>query len=350
MTKTKGIAVTVAILLIGGSAFAYWHWTRTPTYSLLQIKKAVETHDVTKFEKHVDIEGVSSRLIDDMMSDTLKETQSESDIGSFGTALGMGLVQLMKPRLVQAVREQAVRLVEKGAFGSSTPGTKEDDSKGLNLHAISDQIGADENSFKGINHIKKQGKIALVGLGFKNPKLDADLVLELKLRDMGGYWQLAEFANVAELLHEIKSLEAAQLAEVNDPIRLKMSQTLLVEHARKVNRSDKWKISKNVDLEISVRNTSTREVTAFSGTVRVLDLAGKLVKKINIRNQDSIAPSKTDEGVWSVDVKMFVASDNRLYDLPSKQAHIEVAFRRIVFGDGSELKVFESLEEVSQAQ
>jgi hypothetical protein len=346
MTKTKLIAVILSAVLLAGGAFAYWHWTRTPTYSLRQIQKAVETHDVPKFEKHVDVESLSSRLIDDMMSEALKETQSGSE--ELGTALAAGLVQLMKPRLVEAVREQVVRLVERGNFGSSTPATSESDSEKVSLQTISEQIGADQDSFKGITHIKKQGKIALVALGFRNAKLDADLILELKLRDMGGYWQLAEFANVVQLLQEIKSLEAARLAEANEPIRSRISQTLQVAHAKKTNRSDRWGISKNVDLAISVRNTSSREVTAFSATVRLFDPDGKLVKELNIRDQDLIAPSGTGGGRWSVDVNMFDASANRLYDLPSEKVRIEVAFNRVVFGDGTELKVFESLNEVHQ--
>lgn len=350
MTKTKLVSTVLAAVLLAGAAFAYWHWTRTPTYSLRQIQKAVEAHDVAKFEKHVDVEGVSSRLIDDMMSQALKETQSQSGAEALGTALGAGLVQLMKPRLVEAVREQAVRLVERGSFGSSTPAISESDSEEISLRSMSEQIGADESSFKGIEYIKKQGKIALVGLGFRNSELDADLVFELKLRDMGGYWQLTEFANLIELLQKIRSLEAERLAEVNEPIRSQISQTLQVEDARKKNRSDRWGISKYVDLVISVRNGSTRTVTAFSASVRVFDPAGELAKEINIRDNDPIGSSETGGGVWSVDVNMFDASDNRLYELPPEQARIEVDFNRIEFADGTELKVLQSLDEGSQAR
>lgn len=348
MTKTKLIALTLAALVLTGGALVYWHWTRTPTYSLRQIQKALETHDVAKFEKYVDIESVSSRLIDDLMSRALKETQSQSGAEGLGTALAAGLVQLMKPRLVDAIREQALRVVEEGNFESSTPPTSENDSEGVSLQAISEQIGASDDSFKGIKYIKKQGKIAIVGLAFRNVKLNADLVLELKLRDKGGYWQLAEFANVVELLQEIKSLETARLARVNEPIRKKISQALQVEAARKTNRSDRWGISKNVDLRISIRNTSTREVTAFSAIVRLFDPTGELVKEVNIRDQNPIAPSKTRGGVWSVDVNMFDASENRLYNLPSDQVRIEIAFERVVFRDGTELKVFKSLDEASK--
>ena len=252
--------------------------------------------------------------------------------------------------MVEVIREQAIRLVETGSFGVSDEATPEGDHESVSLESVFEQTGANESSFRGIEYIKKQGKIALVGLGFRNDRLDTDLVLELKLRDMDGYWQLAEFANLTELLQKIESLEADRLAEINEPIRSQIARTLYADETRKKTRSDEWGISKYVDIVISVRNTSTRDVTGFSATVRIFDSAEKLVKEVNIQDQESIGPSQTGGGVWSVDVNMFDVSDNRLYELPSEQTRIEVEFTRIAFGDGEELKVFQSLSDVSDAR
>jgi len=348
MTKTKLIVLTLAAMLLAGGGIAYWHWTCTPTYSLRQIQRAIETHDVAKFEKHVDIQGVSSRLIDDMMSKVLQDTQPQSGAEAFGTAFGLGLIQLMKPRLVEAIREQAIRFVEQGSSGIASSITSQNESGEVSLQSISNKIGAGEDNFEGITYVKEQGKIALVGLGFRNVKLDADLILELKMRDMGGYWQLAEFANFVDLLQEINTLETARLAELNEPIRQKILLTLRIDAAKKSNRSDRWGISKNIDIEIFVRNISKRVVTGFSATALLFDRSGELIKEINIRDEDRIAPSKKGGGVWSIDVNIFDDSDNRLYELPSGQIRFEIAFKRIVFDDGSELKLFESLDEVLQ--
>jgi len=234
MTKRKLVSVALAAVLLAGAAFAYWHWTRTPTYSLRQMQKALETHDVAKFEKYVDVKCVSSRLIDDMMIEALKESQSQSGAEALGTALGAGLVQLMKPRLVGAVHEQFIRLVERGSFRSSTPATSESASEESSLRSMSEQIGADDGSFKGIEYIKKQGKIALVGLEFRNAELDADLVLELKLRDMGGYWQLVEFANLTELLQKTKGLQEVK----DDPMGKRLISPENAKHSFQRNETE----------------------------------------------------------------------------------------------------------------
>lgn len=332
------IILPVLALLVAGSAVGYWHWTQTPTYSLRQIQKAFETHDVDKFEKYVDIESVSSRLIDDVMRHASKESESKSGAEGLGAAFAAGLVQLMKPRLVEIIQEQVARLVEEGNI--EMPG---DEAGEATLQGISEKIGAGGQSFTGIRYTKQQGKVALIGIGFRNAQLDADLVLELKMRDRGSYWQLVEFSNLAELMEETKALEAARLTELNEPIRRQISETLRVERARKSTRTDRWGISKHVDLHVSVRNMSTRTITGFSANIRLLDPEGELVKQVPIRDADPITPSKVGGGVWSVDVNMFDPAEERLYEMPPKEIEFDVDFTQVSFEDGTELKLFKSL-------
>ena len=94
MTKKKLVAGAFAVLLLVVGALVYWQWTRTPTYSLRHIQKAVETHDVAEFKQYVDLDGVSSRLIDDIMSEALEGTDDQDDAEALGTALGAGLISM----------------------------------------------------------------------------------------------------------------------------------------------------------------------------------------------------------------------------------------------------------------
>ena len=346
--KVKIVALALTLAILSGGGYAFWSWTRTPAYSLRQIQTALEAHDVAKFEKHIDVQSVSSRLIDDLTGKALEESKPQSGAESLGTAFAVGLIQLVKPRLVEAIQEQAARLVEEGNFETS-PFAESKTKKGedVSLRNLSKQIGADEDSFTGITYTNQRGKIALVGLGFRNQQLRSDLVLELKMRDMGGYWQLVEFSNLVELLDEIEQLQAARLAEINHPIQQEISSILRVERTHKSSRTDRWGISKNVDLELDVRNISARKVAGFAANLRLFDPAGELVKELKIQDGDPIAPSKTGKGTWSIDVNMFDSSDNRLYELPGDQVRFEIAFSRISFSDGTEIELVESLKEAT---
>jgi len=213
MTKSKITFISLAVIIIAGLGFAYWYWTGTPTYSLQQVQKALETNDVVKFEKHVDIKSISSRLIDDLMNFTLKEPQPQSELEGFGISLAAGLVHLMKPHLIDSIYSQTIRQVEKGNFGNfnSQEGTEDSQEINVDIDDISEQLGVDKESFSGVSYIRKDGKVALAGLAFQSKDFGESMILELRLRNMGRYWQVVEISNITELLQEIEIIEAASL-------------------------------------------------------------------------------------------------------------------------------------------
>jgi hypothetical protein len=340
MKMKLALLLAVAVLL-GGLGIAYRHWSSSPSYSLRQIQQALETHDVVKFEKYVDVETVSSRLIDDVM--TQVETRDESP----ATGLATGLVQLMKPRLVDAIQEQVTRLIETGNFAGSSDTAASGDLGNVSLEQMSDQIGAREDSYNGVAYTRSQGKIALLGLEFHNSALDTTMVLELKMRAHDGYWQLVELVNLIELIEKAQALEAALLDKLNEPIRREISDVLRVDITKKTNDTDRWGISKQVTLGISVRNISSRTVAGYSAVIDVLDLTtGIHLKEVLVHYDEHIAPSANGFGAWTMDVNMFDKSASRIYELPTKSVRLEVSFNRIVFDDGSEVKLFTSLDDV----
>ena len=257
-----------------------------------------------------------------------------------------GFVQLLKPRLVDLMEEQAIRFVEQGSF---EPADEEVlGGEELSLQAMSSNLVGE--SFDGIAYTKTEGKVALVGLGFHHAQLDADLVLELKLRDMGGYWRLVEFSNVSALMEQISELTEQRLAEANAPIRRQIDETLEAREARKKRRSDRWGISKTILVEIEVHNGSDRAIEHFSGEVSLFEAGGEWIKSVSIQGDTRLEPSGAETLTWTVDVNMFDAETTRLYDLPADQVRIGLDVHRIEFSDGTELALFERLEDISARQ
>jgi len=73
-TVIGAAAVGVLVLAVG----SYVYWQRTPQYSLHQIKQAIQTHDLALFRKHVDVEGLSSRLVDDLLASISEKNAQEN--------------------------------------------------------------------------------------------------------------------------------------------------------------------------------------------------------------------------------------------------------------------------------
>ena len=347
MSRRAVVLLTItATILVAIAGMAYWHWTSSVAYSLRQIQDAIRSHDAVKFQKYVNLESLSSRLVDDLASQAMRDQKESSPSATLGTALAAGLMQLMKPRLVELIREQAVRFVEQGRL-EPQPRILESTSadKGLSLDRITTQLGAEPSAFGGIQYIRTEGKISLVGLRLRNGRLRADLVLELKMRDAGGYWELVEFSNFTQLLEQIRKLEAERLAEVNGPILQEISNSLKVVSASKTNSSDRWEIERKVHLAIELENTSRHEISGFLAVVQFFDRSGKLVKEAKIRSDRLILPTEHFRGAWVLDINLFDADSKRLYELSNEDVRIVISLTRIEFSRGKVLKVYESLDE-----
>ncbi|MTI87648.1 MAG: DUF2939 domain-containing protein [Balneolaceae bacterium] len=201
--KSKAIISFLLLVLVAGSG--YWYWTSTPRYSINQIEQAVKTHDVTTFKKHVDIEGLTSRMIDDMLDEATRDVSSDDPFEELGAAMGKGLVKLVKPMLVSQAEKQIIRYVETG----ETDIEASEQTKGPSLDGFARKLGFKGDLVESISYIDRDGKTAYAGLEFNHADLDTTLTIELMMRDMDGYWQVAEVSNIPQLLSDIEAMETS---------------------------------------------------------------------------------------------------------------------------------------------
>jgi hypothetical protein len=331
----------LAVILIA-AYFAYSYWTKTPEYSLAQITKSIQSHDVELFNKHVEVNTLASRLIDDMMSAATKkeETDEANAWSNLGQELGKGLLNLMKPRLTEIFKEQIEKYIETGDFGKTeSEQTKE---ASLSLPELQKKFG---KNFTGVKYSKKEGKIALVGIGLLNDRFEKELTLELKMREKeGGYWQLVEFANVPTLLNELQQLEQAKLDEINRPIREKMNLAISAVSIKKRSSSDSWGISRKVAVSILLKNASSVAVKSFVAELQFRDLNDKLMKAFKLSYERPIAANSTQSGYWELDINQFLSGENLVYQTPESQMKYTFTPVEVVLADGSELKTKTSLD------
>jgi len=106
-----GISIFVLLLIAAG-----YGWTFTPSYSVYQIKRALETHDYDTFSRYVDVDNVLDNALDEFAGNEEKETEESAPGGLLGKVLRKGFLKnlardarpLVKAGL-QVVVEQTVR-------------------------------------------------------------------------------------------------------------------------------------------------------------------------------------------------------------------------------------------------
>lgn len=89
--------------------FGYWYWTTTPFYSILEIRESIVHHDLKNFEQYVDVERVSSNMIDGFLTPQVRSRLSK---GVLGDLLGSSLISLVKPTLMDMIKNEVSHFVE----------------------------------------------------------------------------------------------------------------------------------------------------------------------------------------------------------------------------------------------
>jgi len=336
-----GLIVAFLIILSAGGVY-YWQYTKSPKYSLLQAKNAFEQHDLNNFEKYVDVEGVTNSLIDQLLEISTEKEQPRDEWEQLGETLDKGLVALLKPQLSKLARQQIAKLVETGKLEEQQRTKSEEPD--FPLSDIWNKVGGEKARFQGIEYIKKEGKIAYIGLKFFHKVYNTELILQLKMRDKGGYWQVAELSNFADYMKKLDELETKRINELNAPIIEEMKKTLIVEGIKKRSKADDWGIDKKVIFTVKVRNNGKKEIDKYKILLICNSLDGKELKRLTIVDDDNIAPGGIGGGSWSTDVNMFVTGDNLLFDTPQSKLKINAEIQYIKFADGFVLKLHEKGE------
>ena len=100
--------IAIVFLLVFAN-FGYWYWTTTPFYSILEIRESIIHHDLKTFEQYVDVERVSSHMIDGFLTPQVRSRLSK---GVLGDLLGSGLISLVKPTLMDVIKNEVSHFVE----------------------------------------------------------------------------------------------------------------------------------------------------------------------------------------------------------------------------------------------
>ena len=186
-TKFKRIIIIAAILVIG--LFGYNYWINTPQYSLLQIQKSVENKDRLLFEKHVDSRKIIEEIVDDISEMFIGEVDNgqSNEYSLLNPAFwASGLTSIFKPTIESVIEE---------AFDDFW----EHEIENIDNYESSSELGNIVGSFQ-MSYIKKDGKVAKLGLVAIDPLTSDEVNLELKLNKIENYWRITQISNLEELL------------------------------------------------------------------------------------------------------------------------------------------------------
>lgn len=331
LIAVAAVACTLASGLVVG--LAYWYWTRQPAYSLRQAQKAVQQHDTVAFQKYVDVEAVVSSAVDQTMSASLKESGGADSLGG---ALGAGLIQMMKPRLVEAARTGLLRAVE-GKPETTEGAAKPGDSPFSRAFANPSAFTVGETSVA--------GKMATVKLKIRSDWHEHDFTADIRMRDAGGHWQVTEVADLADLIAEGQRAEQRLLDQINKPIRERLAATVTIGPIQVDKRTGTWGIEKKLLVEFEVTNAGSKPISLLRGSLKLSTVDGSSTKESGLRREfeTPLAPGAKASSYWELDVNMFDGTMMALFEAAPDGLKAALSVESVSFGPGGELRAFDSL-------
>ena len=236
----KKLLLGLLAIAVLGIAFFFFYVVKTPHYSLYQIHKAVQSHDTVLFEKHVDLDSIYSKGINDLVSSGLKGKKS---IGI--DPITAGIIKLVKPTVVNALKDATLESVRKESpkgkvqpapNGNGQPAQNGNDKtpkkKNNNENAIpllkklKERVDVSNLKIKDSSITEKEPGVATVAAVLHNIKLNKDFNVNMRMeKQADGEWQIKEMTNFVEFLKEVEeATKQAAKEAANETLQEKKQQ------------------------------------------------------------------------------------------------------------------------------
>jgi hypothetical protein len=198
------VRILIVFIILG--SIGYWYWTRTPEYSIEKVKQSIKQHDLVTFQKYVDMDSVASGIVDDLLAAPMRHLLGPGILGQWVVA---GIVGVFKRPLADGIKDDISHFVTTGELVRSEEGSETEPKRArLSLGSLDGRFGFRKHAFRRVEYDLKNGSVCTLGLLLHNEVYNQDLVLDVKMRESGGFWRVFELSNLPAFTGKLVELES----------------------------------------------------------------------------------------------------------------------------------------------
>lgn len=333
----RNIAIGLVIVVLCGLAFYFFYWVKTPVYSLNLIRESIQKHDVVQFKKHVDMDTLYSKAIED----TLVAVDKIEGTDIMSNPFASSIVQILKEPAVEVLKDETIKYVE--GDEESRPVEEADRF----AEELKEKADTENVELKEVSVIEEKGNRAYVAIKLYNTQLDKNFTLKVKMNKLvDGYWRIKEITNLVDFLIEVDEARKAKLAELNEKIKVEIDDAIYVPKANVELVTDYNPYYTNYKLHYNfvVQNIGTKDIAKFYANVLVLDKNNELLREVNeMGYSESVLKVNSERELWfSEALNEFIQEDITTI-AKIDGASVQMDIYKIVYTDG---KVVEFLTEL----
>ncbi|MDY5045527.1 DUF2939 domain-containing protein [Phascolarctobacterium sp.] len=327
--KKIGIGVVAALLCC--VAFYFLYWVKTPAYSLNIIREAIQKHDVTTFERHVDMDTLYPKAFDDF----LVATDKIEGKNTLANPLAAGFIQMFKPPVVAALKAATIEGI-KGEENNSTE--KKDDAANM-ANNIKGRSGLDKSVFKDVSVISSEGDTSIVAIKLHNRKVDKDFDLKVKMKKLDdGKWRVKEITNLVDFIVEEHKAEVAKLAELDKPIKDKIYKAVKIDSTSgQIWSEGDWFPTWKAKGDIRLKNLTEKDIKAVKGYIQIRDKKNQVVKSSDLITSTPIKANTVGMLFAQMKINEYDDKEKVLTTTPAKEFHLAVKIMEVHYTDGTSL-------------
>ena len=337
MSSTKKIVIGVLVVVLCALAYYFMVWTKTPIYSLNLVREAVKKHDVVQFRKHVDMDSLYGKAIED----TIIAIDKIEGTNVMSNPFASGIVQILKEPAVNVLKAETLEYI--AGDRENNPVSEADQF----AEELKEKADTENIEVKDVSVIKEQGNRAEVAIKVYNSRLDKNFIIKVKMSKLvDGYWRIKEFSNLVDFLVEVEAARVEKLAQLNEKIKAEIDDAIYVPEASVALTSDDDAYFPEYKLQykFTVENTGEKDIAKFYSDVLVLDKNNEVIREINeISYKENILQANTKKGLrFSEKLNQFIPEDSLIINNIDGVA-VKVDIYKIVYADGKEVELLTEL-------
>jgi hypothetical protein len=185
----------ITFTILSAATGGYFYAIETPEYALYQVGESLNHKDRALFESYVDINTVTSNVVDEVVQVSLakqSKKNSQSKWGAMGNMLAMKMVEAMKPQITNMIETEINTAF---AEESRSPAN----SKSSKFEKIKEKIEYVDYNKKDCSSL-----VCFIDITFKNKVKKEDFVITAKLTKVNGSWKLVHFPGAVNSIMEMQ--------------------------------------------------------------------------------------------------------------------------------------------------
>ena len=203
--------IIIFSLILGGWAWYFFIYTRTPEYALEQLQASIKSHDTAAFHKYANIDLIASKAYDDL---TLDMFSYDKTLNNSTKALFEKFYVLVKPTIISGMEKSIDTYINEGSWQDPS-GTSilKGQQLGIDFDELLERTLLRTTAIQKIGDIKKEGRSATADIQVLEEYTQTPFTLKVQLEaDDNGRWQVSYIKNYRDYLNAINQLQNKDIA------------------------------------------------------------------------------------------------------------------------------------------